>query len=213
MNKTRNLDFPGPAGRLEGLLMTPSDAPRAAAVLCHAHPLHGGMMHFKLLYRVAKVLQRAGLAVLRFNFRGVGRSGGEHDHGRGEQEDVRSAIDALATEVPDVPVVVGGFSFGAVMALRAGDADPRAAALLALGYPVGAVPRLERGPRNKPTLFVQGERDEFGSPEAIGRLVGEDFPNGRLVIVPGADHFFTGHLRELERAVSDWLVGEPWKPL
>jgi alpha/beta superfamily hydrolase len=97
------------------------------------------------------------------------------------------------------------------MALRVGDGDARAAALLAMGYPVGVVPRLELGPRPKRTLFVQGERDEFGSPEAIGRLVEQDFPNGKLVVVPGADHFFTGHVDELERAVSEWLIEEPWK--
>jgi len=213
VNKTRNLDFEGPAGRLEGILTIPSEPARAAAVLCHAHPLHGGVMRFKVLYRAAKVLQAAGIAVLRFNFRGVGRSEGQHDHGRGEQEDVRSAVDALVREIPDRPTLLGGFSFGAVMALRVGDVDDRASALLAMGYPVGVVPRLEPGPRPKRTLFVQGERDAFGAPDAIRRFVELDFPNGRLVIVPDADHFFTGHVDELARALSDWVAEEPWKPL
>lgn len=191
--------------------MTPSESPRAAAVLCHAHPLQGGVMRFKLLYRVAKVLQRSGLAVLRFNFRGVERSEGEHDHGRGEQDDVRAALDVLTEEVPDRPVVLGGFSFGAVMALRVGAADSRVDAVLAMGYPVGVVPKLERAPRSKPALFVQGERDEFGSPDAIASLVEEDFERGRLEVVSGADHFFSDHVEELERLVAGWLDERPWE--
>ena len=166
--RTRPFDFTGPAGRLEGILMTPSESPNGAAVLCHAHPLHGGVMHFKVLYRDAKVLQERRYAVLRFNFRGVGRSEGTHDDGRGEQDDVRAALDAAERAFPKTPILVGGFSFGAIMALSVGASDPRASALLALGLPVGVMSSTVflRASR-KPRLFVTGERDEFGNAEAI----------------------------------------------
>ena len=116
MNST--FDIAGPAGRLEAVLMHPEGAPAAAAVVCHAHPLHGGMMHFKVVFRAAKALQHQGAAVLRFNFRGVGRSEGAHDHGRGEQDDVRAALAEMERRFPSLPLVLGGFSFGSAMALR-----------------------------------------------------------------------------------------------
>jgi len=110
--QTRNLDLEGPAGPLEAVLMTPAGEPRGAALLCHAHPLRGGTMHFKLLFRVAKTLQGRGYAVLRFQFRGVGRSAGDFDRGRGEADDARAALDFLYREYPEKSIVLGGFSFG-----------------------------------------------------------------------------------------------------
>src|SRR6266542_4033721 len=138
--------------------------PRAAAVVCHAHPLQGGVMHFKVVFRAAKALQAENVAALRFNFRGVGRSEGRHDEGRGELDDVRAALDELARRFPGLPLLAGGFSFGSVMALRAGCADPRVRALFALGFPMTMV----RDPSflqacTRPRLFVQGENDAFGS--------------------------------------------------
>ncbi|HSF19609.1 MAG TPA: alpha/beta fold hydrolase [Vicinamibacteria bacterium] len=199
---TQSFDMPGPAGRLETVLMTPSAAPAAAALLLHAHPLHGGTMHFKLLFRIAKVLQGKGRAVLRFNFRGVGRSQGVHDQGRGEQDDVRAAIDYLERAFPAVPVVLGGYSFGAVMALRVSDSDSRVGSVLALGSPVASLDRLRRP---MPRLFVQGARDVFGDAAAIRSYV-DDAPSGaRLVLVPEADHYFDGHIDTVESIVSDWL--------
>ena len=98
-----SFDLEGSAGRLEAILMNPSSEPVAAAVVCHAHPLHGGMMHFKVVFRAAKALQSAGLAVLRFNFRGVGRSEGTYDGGRGEAGDARAALDEMArTDIESV---------------------------------------------------------------------------------------------------------------
>src|SRR3954470_5358373 len=137
-----NFDIAGPAGGLEALLMMPEGAPRTAAVLCHAHPLHGGMMHFKVLFRVAKALQEHGAAVLRFNFRGVGRSEGTHDDGRGEQDDVRAALAEMSRRFPSRPVILGGFSFGAVMALHVGVTDTRVRALLSMGLPIAHIPDL-----------------------------------------------------------------------
>lgn len=206
------LDLAGPAGRLEAILLEPERAPAAAAVVCHAHPLHGGMMHFKVVFRAAKALQHHGVAVLRFNFRGVGRSEGTHDHGRGEQEDVRTALDEMERRHPGLPLILGGFSFGSVMALRVGAADRRVRALFALGYPARMVSDLSflaacRAPR----LFVQGESDEYGSGPRLAELVAALPEPKQLVVVPASDHFFTGHLDALQQAIESWAVRRPWQ--
>jgi alpha/beta superfamily hydrolase len=205
-------DIEGPAGRLEAVLMNPRAAPVAAAVVCHAHPLHGGMMHFKVVFRAAKALQSAGLAVLRFNFRGVGRSQGEYDGGRGERDDARAALDELERRFPHIPLLAGGFSFGAVVGLHVGAGDPRVQALLVLGYPATFLDEpapLDGG--GKPRLFVQGENDRFGDGDTLRTLV-EPFPEGRsVVIVKDTNHFFDGRLDELQGAVCTWAEGRPWE--
>ncbi len=201
----------GPAGRLEAILMHPEGEPTAAAVVCHAHPLHGGIMHFKVLFRVAKVLQGHGAAVLRFNFRGVGGSEGRHDDGRGEQDDARTALGEMQRRFPGLPLVAGGFSFGSVVAARVACADPRVAALLVLGLPLSTVPDpsfLEAF--RKPALFVQGERDVFGSGEAVRRLVQGGGKNRQMAVIPGSDHFFTDHLDPMQEAVAGWAAARPW---
>ncbi len=214
MDHNESFDIAGPAGRLEAVLMRPEGNPVASAVVCHAHPLHGGMMHFKVVFRTAKALQRHGVAVLRFNFRGVGRSEGVHDDGRGEQDDVRAALDEMERRFPDRRLVLGGFSFGSSMALRVGVGDPRVRALFALGFPVSMVPDTSflNGCR-KPKLFVQGERDAFGDGARLAELV-ERLPEPRsLVLIPGCDHFFAGHLDRLQEAVGSWAAGRPWEDL
>jgi uncharacterized protein len=205
--------LPGPAGRLEAILMQPEGEPEAVALVCHAHPLHGGIMHFKPVFRAAKALQQHGAAVLRFNFRGVGLSEGTHDGGRGEQDDVRAALAELERRFPGRPAVVGGFSFGSHMALRVGVGDPRAAALFALGLPLRHLDdtRFLEG-CTKPRLFAQGEHDAFGSGEALRALVARLPPPARVVVVPGSDHFFNGHLDEMHEAVSAWAAERPWAP-
>ena len=172
MPSSESFDFAGPTGRLEAILMSPDAAPVAAAVVCHAHPLHGGMMHFKVVFRAAKALQEQGLAVLRFNFRGVGRSEGTHDDGVGEQEDARAALGELERRFPGLPLVLGGFSFGSVVALRVAARDARVRAVFALGFPLVRFgdARTLQAP-SQPRLFVQGERDEFGAGETLRGLV------------------------------------------
>jgi len=206
-----SFELAGPAGRLEAILMTPDGPPIAAGVVCHAHPLHGGVMHFKVVFRAAKALQQNGVAVLRFNFRGVGRSEGAHDDGRGEQDDVRAALAEMRRRFPPLPVVLGGFSFGASMALRVGCADAGVGALFALGLPLLTITdRAFLEPCPVPRLFVQGEHDQFGGAGPIRELV-DRLPEPRaLVIVPGADHFFGGHLDELQQAVASWAARRPW---
>lgn len=202
----------GPAGRLEAVLMGHTAPPLAAAVVCHAHPLHGGMMHFKAVFRAAKALQSAGLAALRFNFRGVGRSEGVHDDGEGEQDDARAALSELERRFPGLPLVIGGFSFGAVVALRVATRDSRVRAVFALGFPLvrfGDAATLQAP--TQPRLFVQGEQDQFGAGEALRALV-EPLPGSReMVVVPGANHFFDGQLDALQGAVADWAERRPWQ--
>ena len=223
MPSHETFDFRGPAGRLEAILILPETTPVAGAVVCHAHPLHGGMMHFRVVFRAAKALQSAGLAVLRFNFRGVGRSEGAHDHGAGEQEDVRAALFELQDRFPGLPLVLGGFSFGSVVALRVAARDPRVRAAFALGLPVrmaGHLPgtssfsmaedRATLASIARPRLFVQGEHDEFGPGETLRAFVEPLPPPREIVVVPGTGHFFDGQLDALQGAIADWAEGRPW---
>ena len=111
--RIESLTIPGPAGSLEALLEEPDHCePRLAAVVCHPHPLFGGTMHNKVVYRIARGLRRAGIVVLRFNFRGVGRSEGEHAHMIGEVEDARAALEYLRARYPHLAYALAGFSFG-----------------------------------------------------------------------------------------------------
>ena len=192
--------------------MRPEGEAVAAAVVCHAHPLHGGMMHFKAVFRAAKALQEQGLAVLRFNFRGVGRSEGQHDDAKGEQDDASAALDEVERRFPGRPLVLGGFSFGAAVALLVGARQPRVRALVVLGFPfrIATDTALLAG-LVTPRLFVQGENDEFGGAGPIRALV-EPLPEPkRLVVIPGSDHFFTGHLDELQQQIASWVAERPWE--
>jgi uncharacterized protein len=211
MAANESFDFRGPEGRLEAVLMQTDGPAVAAAVVCHAHPLHGGVMHFKPVFRAAKALQASGVAALRFNFRGVGRSDGVHDHGHGEQEDARAALGEMASRFPGLPLLIGGFSFGSAMALRVAARDSRVHAVFALGYPLrrdGDTAPL--GEVWQPRLFVQGEHDEFGPGEELQALVEPLPPPREMVIVPGADHYFTGRLEPLHAAITCWAARRPW---
>ena len=210
--QTESFDFAGPVGLVEAVLMRPEGAPVAAAVVCHAHPLHGGMMHFKPVFRAAKALQLEGLAALRFNFRGVGRSEGVHDHGVGEQDDVGAALDEMEGRFPGLPLVLGGFSFGSAMALRVGVADPRVRALFALGLPESMMGDFDfMGGSTKPRFFVQGANDEFGPAERLRAMV-RALPEPReIAVIPESDHFFTGRLDALQEALSAWAARRPWE--
>jgi uncharacterized protein len=214
----RTLTLSGPAGRLEAILWsTPRKEegarPPVAAVVCHPHPLFGGTMHNKVVYQTAKTLHRFALPVVRFNFRGVGLSEGPHDKGSGETDDVRAVIDFLAQEYPGVPLLSAGFSFGSWVGLRAGCGDTRVTELIGLGLPVG-----DLGNRSfdyldgcdKPKLLVSGEFDRFGPPKNLRAMV-EQFPghvrkNTKVEIISGGDHFFAGHLPDLDRAIAGWLL-------
>ena len=207
-HESRNLFLNGPAGRLEAIFWKPLSPakPRFAALVCHPHPLFGGTMHNKVVYQVAKTLDHAGFPVLRFNFRGAGLSAGAHDRGAGEQDDVRTALDFLATEFSGVPLLLAGFSFGAWVGLRVGCADKRVVKLIALGAPVNNTDFSFLQNCAKPTLFVHGENDEHGAVDKLKALVTSLAGENRLVVVHQADHFFVGKLDQVDRAITEWLA-------
>jgi len=194
----------GPAGGLEALLEEPEGGPpRMASVVCHPHPLYGGAMHNKVVYRIARGLRKAGLVVLRFNFRGVGRSQGEHAHLTGEIEDARAALAWLRVRYPDLPYALAGFSFGARVITELGCQAAGARFLLAAGFPTRYGPAEYLGKCGAPKIFVQSTHDQFGPrPELDALYAGWSEPK-RLLWVEAADHFFAGALEDLERKVHD----------
>ena len=202
-----SLSLSGPAGRLEALLNLGEPDARYAALVCHPHPLFGGTMHNKVVFHAMKALNGLGMPVLRFNFRGVGTSAGEHDHGHGEQQDVQVALDYLAARFGK-PIVFAGFSFGAAIGLRAAMPHKDVVALAALGLPVNADGRaytygfLEKC--DKPKLLLSGGQDEFASPAQLAEVFARLAEPKRLVIVPEADHFFAGQLETLRAELGEW---------
>jgi alpha/beta superfamily hydrolase len=197
------LSIPAPHGTLEGLLRQ-ADVPtevRMAAVVCHPHPLGGGTMHSKVVFRVAQALGEVGMPVLRFNFRGVGRSTGLFDQGRGEADDVRAALDRLATLYPGVPLCLAGASFGAWVGLPVGCADARVRQIVGVAVPVETLDMVTLARCARPKLIVQGEDDEYGPLPALEHWFAALPEPKRLAIVPGADHLFSGHQAELRAAI------------
>jgi len=212
--ETETFDFEGPAGLVEAVLNRPPESTplQAAAVICHAHPLHGGMMHFKVIFRAAKALQAAGVAVLRFNFRGVGRSAGVHDRGLGEQDDARAALGVMEQRFPELPLILGGFSFGSAMAAKVAAHDRRVKAAIILGFPIKRIDSTaDLAAVRQPRLFVQGSEDEFGPGPAFRSLVADLPEPKRVEVIEGADHFFTGRLDELQAPITAWAVQRPWE--
>jgi alpha/beta superfamily hydrolase len=209
------LDLDGPAGRLEALLEEPADPPRLAALVCHPHPQMGGTMHTHAVYRLARAIRAAGGVTLRFNYRGVGRSAGRYDHGRGEADDTRTALDWLSADRPRLPLLLAGFSFGAWMATRTGGQDPRVLGLLLAGVALRAVDvELARSASEvrgveKPVAVIQGANDALGPQAELARELSGARGQRRLVFVPGASHLFTEALDALERealAAVEWLL-------
>ena len=200
--------FPGPAGPLEGLWKAAPASPAGTAVLAHPHPLHGGTLHNKVVFRMSRALSGAGYATLRFNFRGVGRSAGRHDAGRGEVEDFRAAL-AEAERRGGAPFLAGGFSFGAAVAARAIAGDPRVAGYVGVGLPLATESGREAPRPSVPALYVSGTEDPFGPPELL-----RAFARGaRLVEIPGAGHFLEGSLDRLEAAIAEFVAALPAAPV
>src|SRR5258708_701647 len=153
----------GPAGKLECLLEEPEDQhPREAALVCHPHPQHGGTMHNKVVYRIARGLRRSGAAVLRFNYRGVNLSEGAYAHGEGELDDARAALHFLRGRYPKLPLTLAGFSFGSRIALRLGCERAGARRIIAVGFPTVYQDRSLLEGCTVPKVFIQSTRDEFG---------------------------------------------------
>lgn len=197
-----------PAGRLEALLNAGRAGAPYAALVCHPHPLGGGTMHNKVVYHAAKTLQAVGLPVLRFNFRGTGLSEGKHDHGHGEQDDVRAALDWLESEFHK-PILFAGFSFGSAVGLRVCCGDARVQGLIGLGLPVHAEGRdyhYDFLPHcTQPKLFISGTRDQYGPREKLKTVIETAAQPAEMIWISEADHFFAGKLDDVRSAMLAWL--------
>ncbi len=199
--KIESLMIPGPAGRIEALLEEPDEAPAFATLVCHPHPQHGGTMHNKVVYRLARGLRKSGSVVLRFNYRGVNLSEGVYDKGIGEVEDARACLAVLRDRYPYLPYQIAGFSFGSRIALKLGCLlEPRQ--IIAVGFPTIYSDRSFLEGCTKPRVFIQSTNDEFGPGHDLIALY-ETLPEPKqLHWVPSVDHFFVDALDELEKTVQ-----------
>lgn len=216
-------EIPGPAGRLEVLLDEPTysrevgpdgllhdgrnDGPRAAVVLAHPHPQHGGTMHTKAVYQSAKAFARIGCAVLRFNFRGAGASAGSFSDGAGEMEDCRAALDFMHDRYASAKLWVGGMSFGSWIAMTVGAADPRVSTLLGIAPPISRYDFDAVRTSSKPKFFIVGERDELCPLKETRAFYARCADPKELVVIDGADHLFDGKVTEVADAIED-LFGD-----
>ncbi len=202
------LAIPVSHGSLEAILWE-VERPRAAAIVCHPHPLHGGNLHNHLPYRIAEALRDAGVSALRFNFRGVGASTGSYDGGAGELDDARAALDFLASRHPGVPLWSTGFSFGAHVSLLLAAEDARVEKTLGAGLALSMFGFGFLRELRKPKAIVQSEFDELGALDGVEQLV-ESLPEPkRLFVIRGADHLATGRLGEAEAVLAAavrWLA-------
>jgi hypothetical protein len=165
-------------------------------------------MHNKVVYHAMKSFQSFGIPVLRFNFRGAGLSEGKHDNGYGEVDDARVALDWIAQEY-ELPILFAGFSFGSFVGLKACCGDERVKGMAALGLPVSAGGREYRyrflANCAQPKLFISGTEDEFGPQAEVEAVVAQAMPPTELVMVPQANHFFSGKLEFMQDALSSWI--------
>jgi alpha/beta superfamily hydrolase len=214
-------EIAGPAGRLEALLDQPAERRtvsedglvhagiagglRAAVVFGHPHPQFGGTMHTKTVYQSAKALTRIGCAVLRFNFRGAGRSAGVFDDGPGEMEDFRTALDFMRGRYPDAPLWAAGMSFGSWIALSVGAEDPRVSLLLGIAVPVSKYDFGAVATSTKPKCFIHGERDEICPLKDMREFYARAVEPKELAVIDAADHLFDGKVSEVADAVEDLL--------
>ena len=201
--RIESLNLAGPAGRLEARLEEPEDGePRMSAVVSHPHPLYGGTMHNKVVYRLARGLRRSGIVVLRFNFRGVGGSEGEHAHLEGEIEDARAVLAWLRARFPALPYALAGFSFGSRVITRLGCESEGASFLMAAGFPTrwGSPDYLESCAA--PKIFIQSTNDQYGPREELEAMYERFAAPKQLHWIAAADHFFAGALEALEERVE-----------
>ena len=213
-------EIQGPAGRLEVLLDEPSESGmsaegtgqsgangtiRAAVVFNHPHPQFGGTMHTKTVFQSAKALARIGCVVLRFNCRGVGKSAGQYDEGRGEMEDFRAALDFMHERYPGTPLWAAGMSFGSWVGLTVGAEDSRVSLLLGVAMPVNKYDYAAVAASSKPKFFIHGEFDEICSEKDIRRFYAHAVDPKELVIIEGSDHLFDGKVSQVADAVEDLL--------
>jgi hypothetical protein len=209
---SRAVFIEGPAGKLEAALRV-APQPRGAVVLAHPHPLYGGTLHNPVIFHADRGLNRAGLTTLRFNFRGVEKSEGAHDEGRGEVGDVAAAAAWLRAEAPGVPLILVGYSFGARCVILHAMDDPGVAGVVAIGLPLRIWRFDGLASLRCPLAVVQGTEDEYGSIDEVEAALSRLVPRGRLYEVAGASHLFPGRVPQAAALVVDAALGilEPLK--
>jgi alpha/beta superfamily hydrolase len=197
--------IPGNTVQLEAQLKQPQGKPRGAVVLCHPHPLYGGTMDNRVVYRAAKAAVDAGFASLRFNFRGVGNSTGQYDQGMGEKEDVAAALEWLGMQYPDSQLGLIGYSFGAWVGLQIACDSQRVQTIVGIGLPLNLYSLDYLTEYKKPALYIVGTEDEFCSQENLDKLA-KRLPNSSSVSrIKDADHFFTDHIEIVQNLITDFF--------
>ncbi len=193
-------------GSIEASLDQPEgDERNAVAVCCHPHPVHGGAMTNKVIYTVSRTIASLGIPSVRFNFRGVGRSEGEYDEGRGEQQDLIKVIEWARQEYPDRPLWLAGFSFGSwIAALQAKEQD--ASQLISIAPPVNRFSFNDFVIPDCPWLVVMGDADEVVDPDAVFGWIEQLEPQPELIKMSEAGHFFHGRLVELRENLIESLT-------
>lgn len=194
----------GAIGDLETITDIPPEATHAV-VICHPHPLFGGTMQNKVVHTLAKTFVELGMATVRFNFRGVGKSAGEYDQGIGETDDALAMIKWLQTQLPQAKILLAGFSFGSYVAARAANVFP-AEYLITIAP---AVEHFDFTPLQNihcPWLVVQGEQDEIVPPELVYQWAASRHPSPKVIRLPEVTHFFHGHLLTLRDIVLQELT-------
>jgi alpha/beta superfamily hydrolase len=198
-------DIPGPAGPLEVLIDRPAGSARAAVVFAHPLPTDGGTMHTKVVFQSAKALARTGCVVIRFNFRGVGRSGGTWDEGRGELDDFRAALDYMAGQHPGLELWAAGFSFGSWVAATVGASDDRICTVILIGPPVNSYDFSAVKTSTKPKFIIHGEADELIPLKAVRQFYAELQDPKELIEIDRANHLFDGQASEVGDALEELL--------
>jgi alpha/beta superfamily hydrolase len=190
---------------LEGLFSTPAHPPTLGVVVCHPHPLYGGDMRNNVVTALTEAFQQAGMLTLRFNFRGVGHSQGQHGQGEAEVDDVRAAVTYVLSRQTVATLAVAGYSFGAMVGLRAGASDSRVHRLVGVALPVGRRDASFLLTAHKPTVLISGDQDDISPLATLQELVARLPEPKQLVTISGADHFFWGQERQTAQAAVTFL--------
>ncbi len=203
--------FPGPDGRLEGRYHPQKERDAPIALILHPHPQFGGTMNNKVVYNLHYIFHRLGYSVLRFNFRGVGRSQGEFDHGIGELSDAAAALDYLQSLKPDAKITfIAGFSFGAWIGMQLLMRRPEASGFISVAPPANMYDFTFLAPCPSSGLIINGENDRIAPPEDIVKLVERLQAQRGITIthqtVPGANHFFEQGMDEMTAAVEAYVA-------
>jgi len=202
--------FNGPDGRLEGRYHHGTEPNAPIALVLHPHPQHGGTMNNKIVYRIYQVFQNRGFSVLRFNFRGVGRSQGAFDHGAGELNDAAAALDWMQTVNPNAHTCwVAGFSFGAWISMQLLMRRPEISGFISVAPPANMYDFSFLAPCPSSGIIIEGNRDTIATPEAVAKLADKLRAQKQITVdytvVDSADHYFTDKLGDLMEIVEGYL--------